>query len=296
MLGNYLLGLREGLEATLVVSILVAYLVKTDRRHQLRWIWLGVGLAVALAVAFTVGLGLQSRKLDTFSIELLGGVLSLVAVCFVTWMIFWMAGAARSIAGELRGAIDDAAGRPLSLALLAFLAVGREGMETGAFLWAFSRTGTGFDRAEGAELSWSPFLWAVAGIVTAVVIGYLMYRGAVTINLTRFFTWTGALLIVVAAGVLSYGVGELVAVAGIRGVSVPLGLAEPLFDASSWYADDSWYGTFLGGMFNLHSSPSRLEALSWAAYLVPALFLFLRSARRRASGGAATPAPAVTTS
>jgi len=288
VLGNYLLGLREGLEATLVVSILIAYLVKTDRRAQLKWIWLGVGLAVGLAVAFTVGLGVQSRKLDTFSIELLGGVMSLIAVCFVTWMIFWMAGAARTIAGEMRGRIDDAAGRPLSLMLLAFLAVGREGMETGAFLWAFSRTGTGFDKSANAELTWAPFLWALAGILTAVALGYLMYRGAVSINLSRFFTWTGAMLIVVAAGVLSYGFGELIAVANIKGHSIPWGLAEPAFDISSWYDDGSWYGTFLGGMFNLHSSPSVLEVIAWLGYAVPALYLFLRSARRRAGGSAAS--------
>src|SRR6476661_10866852 len=109
MLANYLIGLREGLEAALVVSILVAYLVKTERRHLLPRVWFGVALAVGLSVAFTLGLGLQSRQLTFRTQELVGGALSIIAAGFVTWMIFWMAGAARTIAGELRGRIDAAA-------------------------------------------------------------------------------------------------------------------------------------------------------------------------------------------
>lgn len=280
MFANFLLGLREGLEASLVVSILIAYVVKSGRREQLKWIWVGVALALALAIGFTLALGLQSRKLDQHSQELLGGVMSVIAVVFVTWMIFWMAGAAKSIAGDLRGRIDDAAGRPLAVALVAFLAVGREGMETGAFLWAFAQTGTGRDQAADAELTWTPFLSATLGILLAAFLGYLIYKGAVTINLTKFFTWTGGLLIVVAAGVLSYGIHEF------QSINVLPGTGRNLYDISAHYDDGSWYGTLLGGMFNLKSAMTYLEAAAYVAYLAPVLYFFLRSIRGRSAASA----------
>ncbi|GAA5150725.1 FTR1 family protein [Nocardioides marinquilinus] len=293
MLSNFLIGLREGLEAALVVSILVAYLVKSDRRDQLKWIWLGVGLALLVSAGFTVGLGLQSRKLDFRSQELLGGVLSLVAVVFVTWMVFWMAGAARSIAGELRGRLDAAAESRLGVLLIGFLAVGREGMETGAILWAKTQTATGRDKPEGAVLSSTPLVGAVLGILAAVVIGYLIYRGALQINLSRFFTWTGAALIVVAAGVLSYGVHDL------QEIDVLPGLGTTLFDISGTVDVNSWYGSLLAGMFNFTPAPTVLEAVVWLAYLVPVMTLFLLAVRRRsaaprptASTASTDPAPA----
>lgn len=285
MLSNFLVGLREGLEAALVVSILVAYLVKTDRRALLRWIWVGVALAVLLAVGFTLFLGFQSRRLDFRSQELLGGTMSLVAVVFVTWMIFWMAGAAKSIAGELRGRIDDAAGRPLSLVVIAFLAVGREGMETAAILWANTQTATGRDQAAGANLTSTPLVGALLGIATAVVIGYLIYRGAVQINLTRFFTWTGAVLVLVAGGVLSYGVHDL------QEIDVLPGLGTTAFDISDTLNASSWYGSLLAGMFNFTPAPTVLEVVAWVAYVVPVMTLFLLYIKRRGSNAPSRPAP-----
>lgn len=288
MLANFLIGLREGLEAALVVSILVAYLVKSDRRHLLRWVWLGVGIAVAMSVAVTLGLGLQSRQLDFRSQELMGGTLSIVAVVFVTWMVFWMAGAARSIAGELRGRIDAAAGRWWSLALLSFLAVGREGLETGVLLWTFTRAATGRDQPEGFQTTAEPLLAASAGIAVAVVLGYLIYRGAVTINLTWFFTVTGLLLILVAAGVLSYGVHDL------QEIDVLPGLGDTLYDISGVVDPNAWYGALLGGMFNFTPEPTKLEALAWVLYVVPVSALYLFSIHRR-SDPAPSPAPTAPT-
>ena len=209
MLANYLIGLREGLEAALVVSILVAYLVKTDRRHLLPRIWAGVALAVGVSLAFGAALTFGPRGLTFEAQELIGGGLSIVAVGFVTWMIFWMARAARSMSGELRGRIDDAAdGNRWSLVVVAVLAVGREGLETALFLWAATRAGTR-ESVGAITPTWEPLLGAALGILTAVALGYLIYRGAISINLSRFFTWTGAFLIVVAAGVLAYGVHDL---------------------------------------------------------------------------------------
>lgn len=286
MLANFLIGLREGLEAALVVSILVAYLIKTDRRRSLRYVWLGVGLAILLSVAVTLGLGLQSRQLDFRSQELMGGTLSLVAVAFVTWMVFWMARAARSMAGELRGKIDAAADRWWSLALIAFLAVGREGLETGVLLWTFTRTATGRDQPAGFETTSAPLLAAVGGIALAVALGYLIYRGAVSINLTWFFTVTGLLLILVAAGVLSYGVHDL------QEIEILPGLNNTLFDISGSFDPSSWYGTILGGMFNFTPAPTVLEAAAWLIYVIPTTFWYLRSLRRRQQPTPATAATA----
>ena len=284
MLANYLIGLREGLEAALVVSILVAYLVKTDRRRLLPRVWLGVGLAVLLSVAFTFGLGLTSRQLTFRTQELVGGVLSVIAAAFVTWMIFWMAGAARSIAGELRGRVDAAAESRWSLVVVAFLAVGREGLETALILWTATRTATGRDLPDAAPVTTEPLLAALLGIGTAVVLGYLVYRGAVSINLSRFFTWTGALLIFVAAGVLSYGMHDL------QEAGVLPGLNSVMFDVTHILAPDSVVATLLKGFFNFSPQTTWLEGLVWLAYVVVVLPLFLLKIRRRTPTATARPA------
>ena len=286
MFANYLIGLREGLEAALVVSILVAYLVKTDRRHLLPRIWAGVALAVGVSVAVTLGLGLQSRQFTFKTQELIGGMLSIVAVCFVTWMIFWMARAARTIGTQLRGSVDAAAeGNRWSLTLIAFLAVGREGLETALILWTSTRAAIGRDLAPSAEQTAGPLLAGLAGILTAVVVGYLIYRGAVTINLTKFFTWTGAFLILVAAGVLAYGVHDL------QEADFLPGLNNLAFDVSETVDPNSWYGTLLKGIFNFSPASTKFEVIVWATYVVVVGLLFVRSVRRRATA-TRPPAPA----
>lgn len=277
MFANFLIGLREGLEASLVISILVAYLVKSDRRHLLRWIWIGVVGAIGLSVAFTLLLGFQSRQLDFRSQELLGGTMSLLAAAFVTWMVFWMAGAAKNIARNLRSRIDDAADSPVSLVVIAFLAVGREGMETAGILWTNTRNATGRDMPDGFETTSGPLVAAIGGILVAMVLGWFIYRGAITINLGRFFTWTGALLILVAAGVLSYGVHDL------QEAGILPGIGSTLFDISHLLNASSWYGSLLAGLFNFTPSPTVLEALVWVLYVVPVLALFLWIIHRRSS-------------
>jgi high-affinity iron transporter len=280
MLGNFLIGLREGLEAALIVSILVAYLVKSGRRHLLPQIWIGVGIAVAVSLAFGAVLTFGPKGLTFEAQELIGGLLSIIAVGFVTWMIFWMAKAARTLSGELRAQIDKAAdaGR-WSLTVVAMLAVGREGLETALFLWAATQTAAG-----GTGKTAGPLFGAALGLVVAIVLGYLIYRGALKINLGRFFTWTGAFLIVIAAGVLAYGVHDL------QEAGLLPGLNNLAFDVSSAIPPTSWYGTVLKGVFNFSPATTVLQAAAWLLYFIPTLAIFLHQKRRRTQ--AAPPRPA----
>ncbi|MFC8615056.1 iron uptake transporter permease EfeU [Micromonospora purpureochromogenes] len=284
MFATYLIGLREGLEATLVVSILVAFLVKSQRRDRLPQVWAGVGLAVVLSVLFGwlieyTSTSLLARSEDR---ELFEAVTSVAAVVFVTWMIFWMRKAARTIAGELRGKLTEAlAVGSLAVAGMSFLAVIREGLETALIFYS---------AAQGAAGDSGPLLALIGGIVTAVAIGVLLYASALRINLSKFFTWTGALLILVAAGILKYGVHDF------QEAGVLPGLNDLAFDITSVLDPSTWYAALLAGMFNITATPSVLEMVAWVAYAVPVLFLFLRkpSPAGKPTAPAATPTPPTT--
>src|SRR5919202_1728740 len=282
MLANYLIGLREGLEAALVVGILVAYLDRTGNRHRLVPIWIGVGIAVALSLLAGAVLTFTSRSLSFKAQETFGGVASIVAVGFVTWMIFWMRRTARHLKGELQGKLDAALMMgPWALAAAALLAVGREGLETALFIWtAVKATGS----------STTPVTGAFLGLVTAVVLGYLIYRRSIQLNLAKFFTYTGGALIVVAAGVLAYGFHDLQE----AGILTFAGLDHVVFDATGVLPPSSWYGSLFKGLFSISAAPTRLELVAWLAYLVPVMALFLRPGLRRRPATAA-PAPAAPT-
>ncbi len=265
MLANYLIGLREGLEATLVVSILVAYLVKSGHRDRLRPIWLGVAAAVAISLAFGAVLTFTSSNLSFEAKERFGGLMSIAAVVFVTWMIFWMRRTARFLKTELQGKLDAALLMgTVALTVTAFIAVAREGLETSLFLWA---------AAQSAGNGATPIVGASLGILTAVVLGYLLYKRAVTINLAKFFTWTGAGLILVAGGVFAYGIHDLQEAGDLPGLN---SLA---FDVSGAIPPDSWYGALLKGVFNFSPATTWLEAAAWLLYVVPVMVLFFRPAR-----------------
>jgi high-affinity iron transporter len=259
--GNYLIGLREGLEASLVVCILIAYLVKTGRREKLPPVWTGVGAAVALSMAFGAVLQFGSTQLTFEAQEALGGSLSVIAVGLVTWMVFWMRRTARHLKAELHGKLDAALAMGTgALVATALLAVGREGLETSLFVWR---------AVHAADDGWHPMIGALLGIATAVVLGWLFYRGALRINLAKFFTWTGGMLVVVAAGVLAYGVHDL------QEAEFLGGLQNRAFDISATIPPDSWYGTLLKGTFNFQPDPTVLQVTVWALYLIPTLALFL---------------------
>ncbi|MCM1941476.1 FTR1 family protein [Streptomyces sp. G3] len=262
MFSNYLIGLREGLEASLVVCILIAYLVKTDRRDALKPIWAGIGVAIAIALGFGCALEFGSQELTFKAQEALGGSLSILAVVLVTWMVFWMRRTARHLKAELHGRLDAALAMGTgALVATAFLAVGREGLETALFVWASVHAAS-----DGTP---RPLIGVALGLATAVLLGWLFYRGALRINLARFFTWTGGMLVVVAAGVLAYGVHDL------QEADLLPGLTKLAFDISDTVDPASWYGTLLKGVFNFQPDPTVLQVTVWLLYLVPTLALFL---------------------
>jgi len=278
MVANYLIGLREGLEAALVVGILVAYLVRTGRRDVLPQLWLGVGFAVGVSLAFGAALTHGPQGLTFEAQEAIGGTLSIAAVGLVTWMIFWMARTARHLKADLQHRLDDAivAGR-WAVLVMALLAVGREGLETALFLWA---------AAAATDSTTRPLLGAALGLASALALGWAIYRGALRLNLRVFFAWTGIFLIVVAGGVLSYGVHDLQ-----EAVVLP-GLTHLAFDVSATIPPASWYGTLLKGVINFSPATTWLELGAWLAYVIPTLTLFVRTVWGAGSG----PRPSATAS
>ena len=267
MLANYLIGLREGLEAALVVTILIAYVVKIGRRDVLGKLWLGIGLAVLLALSIGAILTFGTYGLSFQAQEIIGGTLSIIATGFVTWMVFWMLRTSRNLKGHLQGDIDrHLVGAAWGLVLVAFLAVGREGIETALFIWA---------AVQSTGSTTMPLFGATLGILTSIALGWLIYRGMLRINLSRFFTITGALLIIVAAGVLSYGVHDLQEGGVLPGVHL---LA---FDVSQVISPTSWYGTLLRGTLNFTPETTVLQAVVWVAYVVPTMTIFILKARQR---------------
>jgi high-affinity iron transporter len=265
VLANFLIGLREGLEASLVVGILVAYLVRTGRRDKVSAVWAGVGVAVGLSLAVGATLTFTSARLSHEAQEAFGGILSIVAVGFVTWMIFWMRRAARSMKGELHDKVDKALAMGTgALVTTAFIAVAREGIETALFVWsAVQATGDGP----------RPLAGVVLGLAVAAILGWLLYRRAVRINLARFFTWTGVGLVVVAAGVLAYGVHDL------QEAGILPGLNSLAFDVSGTISTSSLLGALLKGVFNFSPRTTWLEAATWTLYVIPVMTLFLRPQR-----------------
>ena len=277
MTANYLIGLREGLEATLVVVLLMTYLIKTGRRHLLPRLWAGVGFAVAVSAGFGALLTFGPRGLTFEAQEAIGGSLSVVAVALVTWMVFWMARTARTLGTELRSHVDRAAGGAgWGLAAVAALAVGREGLETALFLWAAT---------QAAGQSATPLLGALLGLATAVLLGFLLHRGVLKINLGVFFTWSGAALVVIAGGVLAYAVHDF------QEAGILPGLHSLAFDVTAAVPPSSWYGTVLKGTLNFSPATTWLEAAAWLLYVPAVLFFYLRANRRvRVSAPAETSA------
>lgn len=276
LFSSALIGLREGLEAALVVSILIAFLVKSGQRAALRWVWGGVAAALLICVGIGTAIAYTIGELRFEQQEIVGGSLSIVAVGFVTWMIFWMRSTARTIAKELRGKLSDAlAIGPVAVGVMALLAVGREGLETMAFFYANVRTAE-----SGPD---EPLIGFVVGIAVAVVLGWLIYKGAIRFNLGKFFTYTGVLLVFVAAGILAYGLHDL------QEAGVLPGLNSLAFDLSGPVPEDSWYGALLKGLLNYSAQTTVLQAVVWVLYVVTVLTIFLWPRKQTAPAPTARP-------
>lgn len=277
MISNYLIGLREGLEAALVVSILITYLVRTNRRNRMVYVWLGVFSAVVLSLVFG-GLLTFTRfsLLNTFqSQEVFGGVMSIIAVALVTWMIVWMRDTGARMNAELQGKLEDAIqGGVMTIVLMAFVAVAREGLETALFF---------FSAVQAAGSTLEPVIGFTLGVLTATVMGYLLYRRAVKINLKKFFTVTGYFLILVAAGVLSYGMHDL------QEAGVLPGMSFLAFDVSDTISVDSWFGALAKGIFNFSPQTSWIEAITWVAYVAFAVWLFNHKNPKKSSTKVSVP-------
>lgn len=280
MLASLLIGLREGLEAALVVGILVAYVDRIGRRDVLPRLWAGIAAAVLLSLGVGAILTWGPYGLSFQAQEILGGVFSLLAVGLVTWMIFWMAANARTMGSDLRSRLDTAIGTSGgAVVLIGFVSVGREGIETALLLWAST---TSSQNAVTGSLA------AVVGILLAIVIAWLINRGLVRVDLSRFFRWTGIFLIVVAAGILVYGIGDLQEAAVLPGWGVAA------FDVSGVIPPSSWYGTLLAGILNFTPQPTWAQLVGWVVYLSVVLVLFLVRTTRtpgRPGLGRAGPTP-----
>lgn len=263
MLSSFLIALREGLEAALIVGILVAYVVKTDRRFLLTPIWTGVGAALGLSIALGGFLGFTSSELSERGETFFAGSTSVIAVALVTGMVFWLKRTARALREELHGKVEEAAlVGPIALAAAAFFAVAREGLETVLFLYSNFRT-------VGSR---TPVIFGLLiGLALAVSLGYLIYRRAINLNLSKFFNITGVALIVVAAGVLSYAVHEFQELGWLPGET------SYIWDVTGWMAPDSLAGTLLAGTIGFDTTTSWLQFLVWITYLAGVIALYLRT-------------------
>ena len=288
MIANLLIALREGLEAALVVSIIVAYLVKTDRRDALPKLWIGVGLATLIPLVAGAIMTWGPKTLSFQGQEILGGTLSFVAVGLVTWMIFWMGKNARELKGELEGSLSKALaedGSGWGVVWIAVVAVGREGVETALFVWATVRS--------SIETSiMQTTVGVVTGLVIAIVLGVLIYQGAVRINFRIFFATTGYFLVVVAAGIVAYGIGDL------QEAGVLPGIMSHAWDLSSYLPASTsplhWLYVLLQAMFQFNLQPTVLQVVGWWVYIVPTLVLLTLQITGRwpSPGRAADAAPA----
>lgn len=293
-LASFLIGLREGMEAALIVSILLAYVKRQDRNDARVSIWWGVGLAVVgsliLGAIFTFG----RYGLSFEAQEIIGGTMSLVAVAMVTWMVFWMMRIGRRMKAELEEEAAEAlSSGARAIFWIAFVSVAREGIETTLMLWGWA----------GNPIA---LLGALTGILVAVGLGYGLYRGVIRINMGSFFSWSGVFLIIIAAGILAYGIHDLQEAAVLPSPfsGAPIAPTHPRtgevltgFDAYPFWGAAYPFGwafnvehliepsgvlaAFLKGTIGFVPQMTWLEVTCWAAYLLAVFPAFLRRAHFR---------------
>jgi high-affinity iron transporter len=273
MTAAFFIALREGLEAALIVGIVAAYLVKIDRRDVLPVVWAGVGAALALSLGVGIAVVATVGKLPLVVQESIEGLAAVIAVAVLGWMLFWMRRQGRAIKGDLERGVDTAlaAGSAGALAGLAFVAVAREGLETVLFLFAIGTS-------SGPAIQ--TLVAALTGLAVAAGIGWAIFAAGIRIDLRRFFSVTGIVLIFVSAGLIAFAVHEF----GEAGLIANSGAA---FDLGAILPVSSPLGAVLAGLFGYRSAPTPLEVIGYLAYLVPVLYLFVWGGRSRPVGTAA---------
>jgi high-affinity iron transporter len=264
----FLIMLREGTEAAIIVGIVSSYLAQTGRRQWLPAVWIGIIGAIIGCIGLAAALEAAGAEFPQRQQEMFEGCVAVVAVVMLTSMVFWMRKAARSMASDLRASVDAALSRSggggFALAALAFLAVGREGLETIFFLSAIVQQ----------SQSSSILIGAALGLVCAFGIGLAIYVGGTRIKLRHFFQWTGVFIIFVAAGLLAG------AVRAFHEAGIWNGLQGATFDLSNILPADSLVGTLLGGFFGYQEAPTVGELVVYLAFLIPALLLFFTRRER----------------
>ncbi len=272
MINGLLIGLREGVEASLVVGIVVAYLVRSGNRRHLPKVWAGTGAAVAVSVLLALALYVVVGDLGTPYEQIFEGTTMLVATGIVTWMLFWMRSQSRGMKGHIEAELARTlgSGGAWGLAVLAFTSVIREGIEASLFVFgqiAAVRSSSGLAGADGVLVG------TLVGLVIAVAIGFAIYRGSRRIDLRAFFAWTGIALVFVAAGLVSRAVHEFVEIGAI---GVGTGTA---FNVGGILSQDRGVGSLLRAMFGYSSQPEYVTLAVYLVYVVAILGLYLLPAR-----------------
>ncbi len=267
MLANFFIGLREGLEAALIVGILVAYVIKIGEASRVKTILFGVGTAVVASIGLAFALESTVSNVPKGTSEIIAAISSVLAVIFVTWMIFWMKTQSRQMGATLRSRIDGSIGKSsIALFAIAFTSVIREGFETAVFMWSAGKATNAGD---------NPALGAALGLLVAATAGYLMFKGALKINISKFFNYTGGFLVLVSAGILAYAVKEFEEV-------FALPLQQKTYDLSALLPDESPIESVLHGLIGFNPAPSVLQTLVWLAYIIPVAYLFVRRTKTAA--------------
>ncbi|MXP66246.1 iron permease [Pantoea sp. Nvir] len=263
----FLIMLREGLEAALIVSLISSYLKRTGRKQWFPALWTGVFIATTICVALGVFINQTTGEFPQKEQELFEGIVAVVAVAILTSMVFWMRQAARNMRAQLEEAVDQALNQSrcggLALVLMVFLAVAREGLESIFFLLATFTQDVGY----------APAIGALLGLATAIVLGILLYLGGIRLNMANFFYWSGLFILFVAAG-LAAGAVRAFHEAGIWNHFQTV-----VFDMSNVLSTHSLLGTLLQGVLGYQESPSISEVTVYFFYLIPTLLLFLLPTR-----------------
>lgn len=272
----FLIMFREGLEAALIVSLIASYLKRTQRSQWLGVVWIGVILAAALCLGLGIFINETTGEFPQKQQELFEGIVAVVAVVILTSMVFWMRKVSRNIKATLERSVDQAlqkqGGSGFPLVLMVFLAVAREGLESVFFLLA----------AFTQDVGYAPPIGAVLGLITAIVLGMLLYYGGIRLNLGSFFRWTSLFILFVAAG-LAAGAIRAFHEAGLWNH-----FQDVAFDLSNTLSTHSVVGTLLEGILGYQETPSVSEVAVWLIYLIPALLLFFFPARPTANAARTT--------